>query len=115
VLHDGLKATKTLVDARTELEYVSRSVYLDYPPVSSNRISVERSNALATVLPGETPKCRIAGLKLRIRMDGMTIGVELQGLAPVAPVGIAVQLRITLAEERADGVKVMVCVAGGPS
>ena len=29
VLHDGLKAAKTLVDARTELEYVSKPVFLD--------------------------------------------------------------------------------------
>ena len=32
VLHDGLKAAKTLVDARTELEYVSRSVIFGLPP-----------------------------------------------------------------------------------
>ena len=32
VLHDGLKAAKTLADARTELECVSESVFLDYPP-----------------------------------------------------------------------------------
>jgi len=66
VLHDGLKAAKTLVDARTELEYASKSVFLDHHPVLSNRISVERSNALATLPPGETPKYRIAGPKLRI-------------------------------------------------
>jgi hypothetical protein len=33
VLHDGLKAAKTLVDARTELECVPGSVCLDYPLV----------------------------------------------------------------------------------
>jgi len=43
VLHDGLKAAKTLVDARTELD-----------------------NALAILPPGENPKYRIAGPKLRI-------------------------------------------------
>ena len=31
VLHDGLKAAKTLVDARTELECVSDSVFLFHP------------------------------------------------------------------------------------
>jgi len=66
VLRDGLKAAKTLVDARTELEYVSKSVFLDYPPALPNRALVERSNALATLPPGETPKYRIAGPKLRI-------------------------------------------------
>lgn len=37
VLHDGLKAAKTLVDARTELGYVSESASLDYPPVCLTR------------------------------------------------------------------------------
>ena len=31
VLHDGLKAAKTLVDARTGLECVFKSAFLDYP------------------------------------------------------------------------------------
>ena len=46
---------------------------------------------------------------------GTTVRVELQGLASVAPVGVIVQLGITLVEERAAGVKVVIGVAGGPS
>jgi len=63
VLHDGLKAAKNLVDARTELEYVSKPVFIQR---CLTRVSVERSNALAALPPGETPKYRIAGPKLRI-------------------------------------------------
>jgi len=66
VLHDGLKAAKTLVDARTELEYVLKSAFLNCPPVLSDRVLAKRSNALVTLPPGETPKYRIAGPKLRI-------------------------------------------------
>lgn len=67
VLHDGLKAAKTLVDTRTELECVSASILLNCLPFRmSNRISVECSNALAALPPGESPKYRIAGPKLRI-------------------------------------------------
>jgi hypothetical protein len=67
VLHDGLKAAKTLVDTRTELECVFASILLDRSPSRvSNPISVGRSNALAALPPGENPKYRIAGPKLRI-------------------------------------------------
>lgn len=63
VLHDGLKAVKTLVDTRTELECVSRSVSQGCPPA---RLTFELSNALAAFPPGENPKYRIAGPKLRV-------------------------------------------------
>ena len=42
------------------------SITLDHSPRVSNRIYVERSNALAALPPGENPKYRIAGPKLRI-------------------------------------------------
>lgn len=72
VLHDGLKAAKTLVDARTELECV-------FPNQSSwctsNHTPVARRNALATLPPGENPKFRIVGPKLRI-MDKQIRGLD---------------------------------------
>lgn len=67
VLHDGLKAAKALVDARTELECVLASIFLGRsPPGITDCFSVGRSNALAALPPGESPGYRIAGPKLRI-------------------------------------------------
>lgn len=55
VLHDGLKAAKTLVDARTELECVSESVFSCHPP---RFLIVFRSSAATRWLlyhPGRAP------------------------------------------------------------
>lgn len=67
VLHDGLKAAKSLVDARTELECVLASIFLDCSPSRiADYFSVARSNDLAALPLGESPEYRIAGPKLRI-------------------------------------------------
>jgi len=58
VLLAGLKAAKSLVDTRTELEYVSPS------PKNANR-NVVHSNALA-ITPGKQPRTRLVGPKLTL-------------------------------------------------
>jgi hypothetical protein len=75
VLHDGLKAAKTLVDARTELEWVFESAFCNRSPVRLTVFFAESSNALAVLPPGENPKCRIVGPKLRI-MDKQVRDLE---------------------------------------
>jgi hypothetical protein len=89
VLHDGLKAVKTLVDTRTELECVSGSVFLSS---GSNGITVDGSNALAVLPPGENPKYRIVGPKLRIMdkqvCDLDSVLAKLVCLTPFVPRGL---------------------------
>lgn len=66
VLLDGLNAARTLVDARTELECVVEAIFCECPLMRLTVSLVENSNALAVLPPGENPKCRIVGPKLRI-------------------------------------------------
>ena len=58
VLHDGLRASKTLVDSRTELECVHFFV-------CSFRVSMRVRNALALV-PGRKPKTHLVSEKISV-------------------------------------------------
>lgn len=58
VLHDGLRAAKTLVDSRTELECVQSFAY-------SARLSMQVRNALALV-PGRKPKTHLVSEKISV-------------------------------------------------
>jgi hypothetical protein len=74
VLIDGLKAAKSLVDARTDLEYVFSDlyflrIYFNITPMH------DRSNSLASLPAGEEPRYRIVGPKLLI-MDKHTAELD---------------------------------------